>query len=206
MIFNLNTGLKLRFHESGREQNSSLDDHVLYDQIQVFDFGPKPKPKMAITLVPIAKLTETTKFHYDHGNTEHNVPLTHSCEKCECYFKTKNELNKHNSDIHKEKMLFKCASCSLTFKEKKLLREHYIHKEEIIERISRFSSVYICPICNEKFTAKISLNAHISNNHQTYNYIWKCDICDATFKQIYFLKEKYLTQHVASAHNEGNFK
>ena len=78
MIFNLNTGLKLRFHESGREQNSSLDDHVLYDQNQVFYFGPKPilKPKMAVTLVPIAKLTETTKFHYDHMNTEHDVPLT----------------------------------------------------------------------------------------------------------------------------------
>ena len=126
MIFNLNTGLKLRFHGSGREQNSSLDDLVLYDQNQVFHFGPKPipKPKLAITLVPIAKLTETTKFHYYHDQ------LTYSCVKCECDFKTKNELNKHNSDIHEEKRFFECASCSLTFTEREEILERTLHSQE----------------------------------------------------------------------------
>ena len=67
----------------------------------------------------------------NHVNMEIEETMTYSCKKCESDFKTRNELNKHNTTVHEEKKLlgpvFGCQvfGCSLTFTEKKLLGEHY---------------------------------------------------------------------------------
>ena len=66
----------------------------------------------------------------NHVKMEIEGTITYSCKKCESDFKTRNELNKHNTTVHEEKKVFKCVTCSLTFTEKKLLGEHYTSAHE----------------------------------------------------------------------------
>lgn len=87
----------------------------------------------------------------------HSQETPFSCETCLLTFRTRRELVVHIRS-HKEGDVFKCQYCEETFHNKNLTLEHErIHDGELM-------GVFECDICHKAFSAKHTLNYHMSTH------------------------------------------
>ena len=118
-----------------------------------------------------------------HRKQVHDEPYVSECKDCKSKFKSFPSWVKHrraNYDAEGKPEII-CPECEAEFCSPKFLKQHIKKKHGRLE----------CKDCNEKFTRKTYLDAHISRNKVT------CDACCSVF-----CNQRQLILHKAASHNK----
>ena len=152
-----------------------------------------------------------------HYRTTHNGIREHECEICESKFFVKFELKKHMKKVHGEKQRKefksgKCIICLQTMKSSNIkrhmkevhgnvLESHHCeicdyktnHKRNLLFHQARHhsrSTPFKCNFCDYKAALKEFIRIHVRDVHERKERrsVYKCDVCDHSFKSSKELK------------------
>lgn len=92
------------------------------------------------------------------------------CPNCNKRFTRRHNMTTHIQTVHDGQKPFKCTSCTLSFGLKVILKKHVkaLHSESTNDQ-----SLFLCTICNKKFTQKSNLSTHIQlhdKNRKLFTY------------------------------------
>lgn len=134
-----------------------------------------------------------------HKRTAHIVRIRATCPVCECQFRDKYQLNKHQNRIHHVRVLdeepkeiykpHKCDKCDKTFGKKFALMEHKVSHGE--------GEPLKCDTCEATFIHKKSLDRHILN-HSGIEYPCTEPGCEKIFN-----RSDKLVAHIRTVHNKS---
>ena len=118
----------------------------------------------------------------------HSDERKFQCEKCEAKFKTKQQKEVHERDVHTEGSGEICPHCGAAFKSKRYLNAHlkYMHTE--------YPLIY-CDKCGKGFKTQVLLRGHIKQVHEKIFVV--CDDCGKVFES-----QNRLNQHVKAVHQK----
>jgi hypothetical protein len=122
-----------------------------------------------------------------------HMRITHfgylGCSKCHLTFKTKENLEKHESRCF---MVHICPVCGKKFRLNGTLTNHInqVHEqpEQIENPVEETSKIFNCPDCNKPFESQLKLKVHIDRVHNPS----PCPICGKVVK---ILKRHLVTNH-----------
>ena len=112
------------------------------------------------------------------------------CKFCGKYLKTKENLKRHEIDIHTETGSIPCTICSMKFKRKYSLEKHLLTVHDKRRYIDKLN---ICKICNKKFVYEVELLNHQRSHSDEKPF--KCDRCSNKYKLKSHLKRHKFTAH-----------
>ncbi|XP_073842728.1 uncharacterized protein [Musca autumnalis] len=117
------------------------------------------------------------------------------CEICKQGFATQTSLDRHTSTRHlvaQKPTNHKCEICGRCYLESRNLQSHIRKKHP-----SSIDTVYICEICNQRFTTQIGLHRHSFKMHSVAQKPTKhkCEICG-----IFYSSSHSLQAHIKQIH------
>ena len=83
-------------------------------------------------------------------------------------------LKKHVGRVHEEDNNYKCIICDKLFYAQSDLKTH--HKSHVDAKN------YTCHICDKSFSLSNVLRTHIKRVHTELESIFKCKVCNGTYK------------------------
>ena len=125
------------------------------------------------------RLKEHLLLVHDHADFQ--------CEQCGKKLMTKSGYNRHLLEHDNPKEVFKCTRCNFAFRDKGGLAKH-MKKHQII---------FICSICEDVFTAKDNLHAHLNEKHSinAEENPYPCPLCRAPNAYLKQLNDHIFVEH-----------
>ena len=97
------------------------------------------------------------------------------CDKCNSFFKSKQNLKRHIASVHEEKKSFKCDICDYSCSQKGDLNKH-------VASVHEGKKPFQCNICSVNFALNAKLKEHIASVHEGKKP-FQCSICDSSFSR-----------------------
>lgn len=123
------------------------------------------------------------KQHVFQKNSCTTSQLT--CKLCNKTFETRKRLNAH-AKVHEEKPKYICDQCGKMYTNQFNLENHKSSQHG--EYLDECENVYKCRICNEKFTNRTDLYAHMKTHIKDKNTECLCDTCGKCFNNPHNLR------------------
>lgn len=192
----------------------SQDDHSANDspETEITNPGNKNANSTLPRPCPVCqKLCTSLSGWYYHLKRAHGNNKSLACNNCNKLFNTKSELATHARTHTKEKP-FACRKCEAAFSSR---AGRYIH-----EQTHGTKRPNVCDRCPRAFRWKAQLSRHLARHDANRNHVcsqcgrafsvafdllrhvrahnpgcYKCDICNATYKQ-----KRYLKVHMENIH------
>ena len=130
------------------------------------------------------------------GMDRHESICNHKqCNICQASFNHRDDLIKHNKNVHGESTqftsveTFQCSICKKSFSRKDKLNEH---KKEVHQG-QRFK----CPQCSASYTQKAKLKNHMKEGkHKKKKPLYECSFCGTKFKSRHKRKRHIKEIHI----------
>ena len=116
------------------------------------------------------------------------VKQFYQCQKCNKTFDDVPSLNKHVYRQHEQAAKTeKCNYCNRTF----------LHHSSWLRHVRTHEGIYKhkCDVCQQGFTEKYQLEAHIAAKHGSGDFLFSCPVCNVGFNY-----KGNMTAHMKKAH------
>ena len=108
----------------------------------------------------------------------------HSCNLCDMIFSRKENMKRHEMNVHLNIRSFICDICKRKFSEKGNLKQHKNRGTcQTKNNLKIIDKEHICDVCNTAHSSKSNLTKHRRNVHKIANY-QTCDDCGMNFLEI----------------------
>ncbi|XP_044742915.1 uncharacterized protein LOC123305297 [Chrysoperla carnea] len=175
--------------EDEEEEEEDMKNIKLEDEEGKFNAQMDPKH----THCEICNIEfEAIERYNEHYRSEHpNIPIPrYKCSSCQLTFTLECKFSQHLK-IHP----LVCQICYKLFFKQSTLQRH-LRRIHLTKRKTPPNKKYSCEVCFEKFATYAKKNSHINSKHaDVAATMFKCSICNETFR-----KRKILKQHRDTVH------